>query len=63
MKFTLWKCQFALGRKRIGEWYWHLTSGNGRIIAESEGYKRKTDAIKTIALIKSNVATAPLEER
>jgi Domain of unknown function (DUF1508). len=33
--------------KTNGQWYFHVTSKNNKIIAQSEGYKRKSSAVKT----------------
>jgi uncharacterized protein YegP (UPF0339 family) len=41
MKFEYWK---ASNR----QWYWHLKAGNGRIVAQSEGYKRRQGCLDTI---------------
>ena len=32
-------------------WFWHLKAGNGEIIAHSEGYHNKDDALDTIQAI------------
>jgi uncharacterized protein YegP (UPF0339 family) len=35
------------------EWYWHIVSKNGRIIARrSETYSRKSGAVKSIKVVK-----------
>jgi len=35
-----------------GDWYFRLRAVNGKIIAQSEGYSRKRNALKGIAAIK-----------
>ena len=42
------------------EWRWRLKAANNEIVAASEGYKNKQDALDTIELIKSSAATAPI---
>lgn len=37
-----------------GFWYFHLKSRNGKIIAQSEGYTRKRNAVKGIAAVKKS---------
>jgi len=34
------------------EWFFRLRAGNGKIIAQSEGYSRKRNALKGIRAIK-----------
>jgi uncharacterized protein YegP (UPF0339 family) len=36
--------------ERLSGWYFHIRGRNGKIIAQSEGYKRKAGAIKTAKL-------------
>lgn len=45
MKFEVWKSK--------GHWYWHLKAANGEIIAQGQPYKRKTDLMHCINLIRS----------
>lgn len=33
--------RFQYGKKKNGQWYWHIRSRNGEIIANGEGYKRE----------------------
>jgi uncharacterized protein YegP (UPF0339 family) len=44
---------FARGHGRERQWYWHLKSANGKIIANGEGYKRRKDACDAVGLVKS----------
>lgn len=37
--------------KDDGLWYFHVKAGNGRKICASEGYTRKSDAVKTAKLL------------
>ena len=41
-----------------GQWYWHLTGGNDEIIASSEGYHNKEDALRIIESIKVHASKA-----
>jgi uncharacterized protein YegP (UPF0339 family) len=50
MKFIFWKSD------KDGQWYWHLRATNGKIIAQGEGYKRRSDLLKTIARIQKCAA-------
>lgn len=42
-----------------GNWYFDLRARNGRIVLQSEGYKRKGGCLKAIKDIKAS-ATAPV---
>lgn len=42
------------------QWYFHLVGRNGRILAQSEGYKRKRSAVKTAHLIKLSAYDADI---
>lgn len=42
MSIELFKSRFS------GEYFFRLVARNGKIVAQSEGYKRKASAIKTI---------------
>ena len=44
--------QFNLFKDKRKEWRFNLKSNNNKILLQSEGYKNKQDAIKTINLIK-----------
>ena len=43
------------------EWYFRLRAANGKIIAQSEGYTRKRNALKGIRAIKKCAAKASVE--
>lgn len=34
-----------------GQWYFHIKAANNKIIAQSEGYKSRRNALKTAKLI------------
>ncbi len=40
-------------------WYFHFLARNGKIIAQSEGYKRKQACLKTVTRIKTFAWNAP----
>ncbi len=42
------------------QWYWRLLANNGQIIAQSEGYSRKRNALKGIESVKTNVKRAKI---
>lgn len=46
------KLKFVVYRGLNRDWYWRLVAGNGKIIAQGEGYKRKVDLMSTIQLIR-----------
>jgi uncharacterized protein YegP (UPF0339 family) len=43
-------------------WYWRLRGKNGRIVAQSEGYARKSSALKTIETIQESAHGAIIEQ-
>jgi len=49
-------------KDRAGEYRWRLVAANGEIVAASEGYKNKKDAIETINIIKEFARRADVEE-
>jgi uncharacterized protein len=54
-KFQWW---LAIDRN----YYWHLKANNGEIVAQGEGYTTKESCLKGITFVKTNAATAPVEE-
>lgn len=45
--------KFIIFRSPINEqWYFHFLSRNGKIIAQSEGYKRQKSAFNAVVAIK-----------
>ena len=46
-------------RKR--QWYFRIKGENGEIVAQSEGYKNRTDCISTVHLLKRELAGARLK--
>jgi uncharacterized protein YegP (UPF0339 family) len=51
-KFEYWQS------KKNGQWYFHLKTANGEIIAQSQGYTTKDNCINGIRSIKNNANTA-----
>ena len=49
-------------KDRAGEYRWRLVAANGEIVAASEGYKNKKDAIETINIIKEFASKATINE-
>lgn len=44
------------------EWYFHLCAPNGEIIAQSEGYKERRNALKGISSVRDNAPIATVVE-
>lgn len=49
--------------KSKGQWYFNIKSANGKIVAQSEGYTRKHNALKTISAMKAAVASAEIVDQ
>lgn len=47
MRFEVFRGKF---RRR---WYWRLVADNGEVIAQSEGYHNRADALSTVRLIQT----------
>ena len=43
--------RFIYGKKKNGQFYWHLKSANGEIVAQGEGYKRRAGVLKVAKLL------------
>lgn len=54
MKIHVWESK--------GLWYFHIKAGNGKIVAASEGYTKKCNALKTIHALKMGIAFAQVKE-
>ena len=57
------KAKFDLFPGEDGQFYFNLVASNGQVIAQSEGYTRKDNALNGIASVKKNAATAKIEDR
>lgn len=54
--------KFEVFKGEDGQYYFRLRSSNGKIVAPSEGYKRKQSALKTIAAIQKKAADAEIQD-
>lgn len=52
--FEVWKGGFLW-------WYWRLRAANGEIVARSQGYSRKSSAVKACERLRSMIADAGIE--
>lgn len=43
--------RFQYGKKKNGQWYWHVRAKNSEIIANGEGYKRVAGPLRVFALL------------
>ena len=59
MRFELFHRRNLLGMKR---WYFRIRSSNGQIVAQSEAYSRRVDAMNTVQSIRQNVGVADIIE-
>ena len=56
--------RFRISRNSRGEFYFEIqAAGNYETLATSEGYRSKSDCERAIALIKSQVATATVNDQ
>lgn len=52
--------QFELRRASgVQHWYWLIRASNGRVLATSETYYNRQDAINAAESVKGNAASAP----
>lgn len=58
LKFQVFQRRNVMGLKR---WYFRLRAGNGEIIAQSEAYTRKENAIYAATFIRANADNAAVE--
>lgn len=54
MRFQIFSRRTIRGKR----WYWRMRAGNGEVIAQSEGYRNRSDAIETVALVRTEAAAA-----
>lgn len=57
-----WRFEIYMGGMFRRKWFWRLRAGNGEIVAQSEGYSRKIDAIRTIESVQERAPHASLHE-
>ena len=55
--------QFQILRAVNSQFYWRIVAANGQVLAHSETYINKQDAINAIYLVKADAAAAPLFDR
>jgi uncharacterized protein YegP (UPF0339 family) len=55
--------KFELKFNEAEEYYWRFLSGNGEVIAWSEGYADKRDALHAIELVKTHAKDAEIVDR
>ena len=56
--------QFELRRARgIQPWYWLIRASNGQVLATSETYYNRDDAINAVNSVKQNAANAPFYDK
>jgi uncharacterized protein YegP (UPF0339 family) len=48
------KLRFQYGKKKNGQWYWHIRARNSEIIAQGEGYKRVAGVKKVLRILGDN---------
>lgn len=56
------KAKFELFRGADEQWYFNLKANNGKVICQSEGYRRRASALKGIAAIKKVAVKAKIVE-
>jgi uncharacterized protein YegP (UPF0339 family) len=55
---------FYIFRDTTGQWRWHLTAANNRIIAASgESYHNRQDCINAVTLVMDTNRSTPFHER
>ena len=59
MKFEVFHRRNLLGKKR---WYFRIRAENGQIVAQSEAYSRRIDAMGTAQSVRQNVGAAEIIE-
>ena len=56
------KMKFEIIKAKAGQWYWRIKAKNGKILAHSETYKRKSDAEHAVNLVKESAGAATVFE-
>ncbi len=57
------KYKFVVYRSAFDrQWYFHILASNGRVIAQSEGYKRRFGAVSTCESIRSHATRIEVKE-
>ena len=59
MKIELFPRRNLIGQKK---WYFRIRAGNGEVVAQSEAYSRRIDAMGIAQAIRQDVGTAEVVE-
>lgn len=59
MRIELFPRRNVLGKKR---WYFRIRAENGKIVAQSEAYSRRADALATAQSVRQNIGAAEIVE-
>ena len=51
---------FCVQKNSIGEWYWTLRGANSKVVAVSEGYRRKSDCERAIEIVRLANENTPI---
>ncbi len=54
--------KFQIFKGSDGKYYWRGRGNNGEPLCHSEGYNQKSSALHTINVVKSEAASAPIED-
>jgi uncharacterized protein len=54
--------RFEIYVDQIGEYRWRLVAANNEIVAWSEGYTTKQNAINSLNWVKTNASWAPIHD-
>lgn len=54
--------RFQYGKKKNGQWYWHIRAKNGEIIVQGEGYKRARSCLRVAQLLLEGMESMSLTE-
>jgi uncharacterized protein YegP (UPF0339 family) len=57
VKIEIFSSRSLLGKKR---WFFRIRAGNGEIVAQSEGYSRRFDALGTAHSLKTGLLNAEI---
>lgn len=56
------KLRFQYGKKKNGQWYWHMRARNGEIVAQNEGLKTFASVTKVFVLFRDHSAEMEMVE-
>jgi hypothetical protein len=55
--------KFEILKQSDGQYYWRFKGGNGEIVCHSEGYTTKASAQTGIDSVKTNAASAAVDDK